>query len=100
VTLSAREVTYRINLAPLPRRGRCKVKIHWTDVRRGYIFTHDQLIDENWTPGDGEGYADAPKARMVVTRATLHTVWYKPIGRHGRAACAMDRGEFESRFGR
>jgi hypothetical protein len=73
---------------------------HSTEVKRGYIFTHDQVLDENWTPDDGQEYDDGPRALMVVTRATLHTVWYKPVGRRGRAACAMDRAEFESRFGR
>ena len=35
--------------------------------RRGDQFTHLRSLDLNWTPGPGQLYGDAPKARQVVT---------------------------------
>jgi hypothetical protein len=70
-----------------------------TRTKRGYRFTHDRIVDENWTPANGQRYDDGPKARMIVTRANEHTVWYRQEGRTAKAECSLDRAEFESRFG-
>lgn len=76
------------------------------DIKRGFVFTHKHLLDPYWLPDidAGEKYStDAPKATMVVTRATKRTVWYgyKPITpiTATRPIYRMDRAEFETTYG-
>lgn len=66
-------------------------------VRPGYEFTHQTVLDPSWQPGPGQRYADAPKARMVVTRATRTTVWFGFTAHRG--VQRLDRQVFEARYG-
>lgn len=72
------------------------------DVKRGYTFTHKHFIDPNYAPDvdAGEKYATGPKATMVVTRATKHTIYYRyaPLPGAGTRYC-MGRTEFEQTYG-
>jgi hypothetical protein len=75
------------------------------DIKRGFVFTHQHLLDPYWKPvvEMSEKYADAPKATMIVTRATKRTVWYgyKPITpiTATRPVYRMDRAQFEATYG-
>lgn len=46
-------------------------------VKRGTEFTHPSMLDPDWMPGPGQRYADAPKARCVVTTVRRGTVWFR-----------------------
>jgi hypothetical protein len=48
------------------------------------VFTHLRMLDPDWTPSTGQKYADAPKARMQVTRMTATTVYYRYADGGGR----------------
>lgn len=67
-------------------------------VKRGFTFTHDSIIDPTWKPAPGQRYADAPKARMIVTRATTETVWYGYAEAPHVTGWRMPRDRFEARF--
>lgn len=66
-------------------------------VAAGWEFTHNRILDPTWTPGEGQKYADAPKARMVVTHADERTVFYGHVGSR-KAAWFMTREAFMARF--
>lgn len=63
-------------------------------VRKGTVFTHLSFLDPDWTPGPGQRVVDGPRARMVITRATVQTVWYGYVG-DSKGGWRMDRVEFE-----
>lgn len=63
-------------------------------------FTHLRILDPAWRPGPGQRYADAPKARMRVTRMTATTVYYtyadaKP---GARSAWKMPRATWDTHY--
>lgn len=47
--------------------------------RVGDQFTHRRQLDLDWKPGPGQKHADAPKARMQVTRVAQGTVWFRNV---------------------
>lgn len=44
----------------------------------GDRFEHARMLDTTWRPGPGQGYANAPKLIMKVTRVAMGTVYYRP----------------------
>ena len=67
------------------------------DCRPAGTFTHASMIDPTWTPGPGQRYADGPKARMRVTRATRDTVWFG-YAASDSGGFRLDRATFEARY--
>jgi len=67
-------------------------------IRPGDEFTHDHKLDLSWKPGPGQKYADAPKARMQVTRVTNNTIWFTYAGQTGPGWC-LQRSTFAGAFG-
>jgi len=49
-------------------------------LTKGAVFIHDTFLDPGWIPGQGQTYADSPKATMKVFRVDTHTVWYGYVG--------------------
>lgn len=65
-------------------------------LKRGFEFTHTRMLDPRWKPGPGERYADGPKAIMVITRVTKHTIYFKYAHDSERAVpFSLDRRAFE-----
>jgi hypothetical protein len=69
-----------------------------TAVKRGFTFTHATRLDPDWRPGPGQRYADGPKARMRVTRATTTGVWFVYDAPKPGVPCVMDRAGFEATY--
>lgn len=42
----------------------------------GYTFHHHYLKEQEWIPGPGQTYHEAPKVAMVVTRVSARIVHY------------------------
>ena len=57
------------------------------------LFTHLRWLDVDWKPGPGQKYADAPKARMQVTRMTKYAVYYRYADGGGKFC--MDRATWD-----
>jgi hypothetical protein len=66
-------------------------------VKAGMTFTHDRIVDPDWTPGPGQKWADAPRARMVVTRVAKGSVFFSYAD--GSNRWVMPRGVFTDRYG-
>lgn len=68
--------------------------------RRGDEFVHATFLDVTWKPGPGQKYADAPHARMVVTRVTATTVYYRLAGAQefGAVPWRTTRAAFAARY--
>jgi hypothetical protein len=64
-------------------------------------FTHLSYLDPDWQPESGQKYADAPKARMRVTRTTRTTVWFAYADAPtapGQAGFTLQRSQFEADY--
>lgn len=46
----------------------------------GREFTHAQIVAEGWRPTESQKYSDAPRARMVITRATDRRIYFTYAG--------------------
>jgi hypothetical protein len=46
-------------------------------IEPGREFTHPTKLDPDWRPEPGQRYADAPKARCVVTSVRGAVVYYR-----------------------
>ena len=63
----------------------------------GQEFTHKYFFDPDWRPGPGQTYRQhAPKARMVVTRVSTHSVWYQYA--NGTSRFHLNRREFDDTY--
>ena len=70
--------------------------------RRGDQFTHLRSLDLNWTPGPGQLYGDAPKARQVVTAVRGGRVYYayaEPTERTGYGSSWESLDRFMEQYG-
>jgi hypothetical protein len=65
-------------------------------LARGLEFTHATRLDPTWTPAPGQKYKDGPHQRMVVTRVTRVSVFFRPVD--GGAPAVLDRDKFIARY--
>ena len=46
------------------------------EIKTGRVFRHKSLLDTDWVPGEGQRYADAPKAVCRITAVRQGKVYF------------------------
>lgn len=68
-------------------------------VRRGDTFTHNSVLDPDWTPGPGQTYRrNSPHALMVVTAIRQGTVYFRYAHYRNVSGWCTDLATFEARY--
>jgi hypothetical protein len=65
-------------------------------IKTGAEFVHDKFIEPDAQLEDGQLYADAPKALMLITKVTAETVYFRYLD--GSGSWKLNRDQFVDRF--
>jgi len=69
------------------------------EIRKGFSFTHESLLDPDWEPKDGQTYRDCPNAKCIVTYTTQGTIFFGYVGTP-TSAFRASRGAFTTTYGK
>ena len=70
------------------------------EIRKGFTFTHESLLDPDWEPKSGQTYRDdCPNAKCLVTYTTRGTIFFGYVGTP-ISAFRASRGVFTKTYGK
>jgi len=69
------------------------------EIRKGFSFTHERLLEPDWEPKGEQTYLDCPKAKCIVTHTTPGSIFFGYVGTP-ISAFRASRGVFTKTYGK
>ena len=70
-----------------------------SEIRKGFEFTHERLLDPDWEPKGEQTYRDCPKAKCIVTYLSKYSIFFGYVGTP-ISAFRASRGVFTRTYGK